>query len=92
MVGGAGEFAEHKVVIQVSSDDPQTQKVALNNALNLQKAYGMDNVQVEVVAYGPGLSIFTGKSPKSRVLTGTELESAGHQVQCLWQYHGQDQA
>jgi len=65
MVGGAGEFAEHKVVIQVSSDDPQTQKVALNNAVNLQTAYGMDNVQVEVVAYGPGLSIFTGKSPES---------------------------
>ena len=53
------------MVIQVSSDDAQTQKLALNNAVNLQKAYGMDNVQVEVVAYGPGLSIFTGKRLES---------------------------
>lgn len=52
----------HKVVIQVNSNDEQTQKIALNNAVNLQKLYGIDNVQVEVVAYGPGLSILTKKS------------------------------
>lgn len=61
----AGEFAEHKVVIQISTADPKTQQIALNNAVNLQKAYGMDNVQIEVVAYGPGLGVFTGKSPES---------------------------
>ncbi|MDR9435672.1 MAG: DsrE family protein [Thiohalophilus sp.] len=51
--------AEHKVIIQVSTDDARTQKIALNNAANLQKAYGMDNVDVQVVAYGPGLSLLT---------------------------------
>ena len=52
----------HKVVIQVNSKDEQTQNIALNNAVNLQKLYGIDNVQVEIVAYGPGLSILTKKS------------------------------
>lgn len=52
----------HKVVIQVSSGDPQVQRVALNNAANLLKAFGMDNVRVEIVAYGPGLSLLTRKS------------------------------
>lgn len=62
--GAAAAFADpaNKVVIQVSTGDPHTQRIALNNASNLQKAFGMDNVQVEVVAYGPGLSLLTRKS------------------------------
>jgi intracellular sulfur oxidation DsrE/DsrF family protein len=59
----AAEFdPEHKIVIQVSTDDPRTQTIALNNAVNLQKAYGLDNIAVEVVAYGPGLGLLTKKS------------------------------
>lgn len=55
-------LATHKVVIQISTDNPRTQKIALNNAVNLQKLYG-DDVEVEVVAYGPGLSVLTKKNP-----------------------------
>ncbi|MCG8426371.1 MAG: DsrE family protein [Chromatiales bacterium] len=55
---------KHKVVIQVSSDDPRTQNIALNNAVNLQKALGQDNVAVEIVAYGPGLSLLTKTSER----------------------------
>ena len=55
----------HKVVIQVSTDDVRTQNIALNNAVNLQQALGMDNVIIEIVAYGPGLSMLTSKSPAS---------------------------
>jgi len=47
----------HKVVIQVSTADPLVQKIALNNAVNIQKALGAGNVEIEIVAYGPGLSI-----------------------------------
>ena len=41
-------------MIQVSTDDPRTQKIALNNAVNMQKLYGIDNITIEIVAYGPG--------------------------------------
>lgn len=58
--------ADNKVVIQVSTNDPQTQKIALNNAVNLQKSLGMDNVDIEIVAYGPGLGLMTKKSPESQ--------------------------
>ena len=62
-VGNAlADGPEHKIVIQVSTDDPRTQKIALNNAVNMQKYYGVDNIAVEVVAYGPGLSLLTKKS------------------------------
>lgn len=57
--------AAHKVVIQVSTDDARTQKIAMNNAVNLQKLYGMDNVQIEIVAYGPGLGMLTAKNEQS---------------------------
>ncbi len=53
---------KHKLVIQVSTDDARTQKIAMNNAVNLQKLYGMDNVDIEIVAYGPGLGMLTAKS------------------------------
>ena len=56
------EDAQHKVIIQVSTDDPVTQKIALNNAVNLQQAYGIDNITIEIVAYGPGLSLMTEQS------------------------------
>jgi len=54
--------AQYKVVIQVSTDDKRTQTIAVNNAVNIQKHYGIDNVDVEVVAYGPGLGMLTKKS------------------------------
>lgn len=54
-----------KVVIQVSSDDARTQTIAMNNAVNLQKTYGVDNIAIEIVAYGPGLGMLTAKSKQS---------------------------
>ncbi|MDH5326731.1 MAG: DsrE family protein [Gammaproteobacteria bacterium] len=66
MLAVAGDFeAKHKLVIQVSTDDARTQKIALNNAVNVQKLYGMDNVDVEIVAYGPGLGLLTAKSKEA---------------------------
>ena len=53
---------KHKLVIQVSTDDKRTQKIALNNAVNLQKHYGVDNIDIEIVSYGPGLGLMTAKS------------------------------
>ena len=50
---------KHKMVIQVSTDDVRTQNIAMNNAVNLQKALGVDNVAIEIVAYGPGLTMLT---------------------------------
>ena len=61
----AANSIKHKVVIQVSTDDPRIQKIALSNAVNVQKLLGMDNVIVEIVAYGPGLGMLTTKSKQA---------------------------
>ena len=64
-----------QVVIQVSSNDPMTQKIALNNAVNLQKLYGMDNVIVEIVAYGPGLSLMTKASDNAKRVESLAMQN-----------------
>ncbi len=65
---------KNKLVIQVSTDDPRTQKIALNNAVNLQKLYGMDNVVIEIVAYGPGLGLLTEKSEQASRVESLALQ------------------
>lgn len=47
----------HRVVIQVSQNDPALMTVALNNAENLGSYYREkgETVEIEIVAYGPGL-------------------------------------
>ncbi|MAC82676.1 MAG: hypothetical protein CL624_00930 [Arcobacter sp.] len=64
----------HKVVIQVSTDDLRTQKIALNNAVNLQKLYGLDNVEIEIVAFGPGLNLLTSKSNQNKRVESLALQ------------------
>lgn len=49
----------HNVVFQVSDDNENMYQYALNNIVNLRKEMGIDNVTVELVAYGPGLKILT---------------------------------
>ena len=53
------ERKQHRVVIQVSENDPKIMNLALNNAENLAKFYEQSGeaVQIEIVAYGPGLNM-----------------------------------
>jgi intracellular sulfur oxidation DsrE/DsrF family protein len=46
-----------KVVMQVSDADPGKWNLALNNARNVQQDLGADKVDVEIVAYGPGIGM-----------------------------------
>jgi intracellular sulfur oxidation DsrE/DsrF family protein len=70
----ADSHTKNKLVIQVSTDDPRTQKIALNNAVNLQKLYGVDNVEIEIVAYGPGLGLLTEKSKQADRVTSLAMQ------------------
>lgn len=51
-------FAEAHVVLQLVDDDAETQARVLSVANNLIKHYGgPDFIDIEIVAYGPGLSL-----------------------------------
>lgn len=58
----ADKDGRHHAVIQVSDNDPAKWNLALNVAENLQEAYGKDKVDVEIVAYGPGLNMLKAES------------------------------
>ena len=61
-------FAEHKFVLQISDMDPSKQTLVLNVASNILKAYGQDQADVEIVAFGPGLRLlFEGNSNAGRI-------------------------
>jgi intracellular sulfur oxidation DsrE/DsrF family protein len=64
----------HKIVIQVSHPDPAEHTIALNMASNLQKLYGIDNIKVEVVAFGQGLEILTPKSAEAARVKSMALQ------------------
>lgn len=51
-----------KMVIQVSDNDPAKWNLALNNARNIQKDLGQANVELEIVAYGPGINMLKAES------------------------------
>jgi intracellular sulfur oxidation DsrE/DsrF family protein len=56
--GHANAAAKDKVVIQVSEKDPTRWNLSLNNAKNVQQALGgADKVDIEIVAYGPGIGM-----------------------------------
>jgi len=58
----AQNAAKQKVIFQVSDADPAKWSLALNNARNVQTELGKDNVQIEIVAYGPGLGMLKADS------------------------------
>ncbi len=67
----------HHVVIQVSDNDPAKWNLALNNARNVQADLGMDNVDVEVVAYGPGLAMLRTESAVAQRIQSASSQGVG---------------
>jgi len=59
---------EKKIVLQISDGGEEKQTLVLNVANNLQKHYGLDNVKLEIVAFGPGLRLlFKDNVNKGRI-------------------------
>ena len=50
-------FAEHRIVLQLSDNDPKKQGLVISVAYNLLKFYDPDKVAIEVVTFGPGIDL-----------------------------------
>jgi intracellular sulfur oxidation DsrE/DsrF family protein len=68
---------KQRLVIQVSDNDPAKWNLALNNAKNVQQDLGKDNVQIEIVAYGPGLGMLKAESKVADRLAAALDSSVG---------------
>ena len=81
-------FAEHKIVLQLSDNDPRKQGLVISVANNLMKFYGPDNIAVEIVAFGPGIDLLRPENPnrkavESLVAQGTRIDICLNTVDTL---------
>lgn len=63
-------LADVKVVLQISDNDPTKQELVLNVANNLVAHYGPESVEVEIVAFGPGLRLMFADNANAKRIAG----------------------
>lgn len=73
--------AKERIVVQVSDDNTKTWNQALNVVRNVQKAYGKDKVDVEVVVFGHGIGMLKMDSVVGNRIEDT-LKSGAHVYAC----------
>jgi intracellular sulfur oxidation DsrE/DsrF family protein len=69
----AAPLDKSRVVFQVSEGDPKNWNLALNNAKNVQQELGADKVEIEIVAYGPGIGMVKLESPVANRLDDARI-------------------
>ena len=61
-------FAEHRIVLQLSDNDPRKQGLVISVANNLLKFYDPDKVAIEVVAFGPGIDLLRPENANRKLV------------------------
>ena len=62
----AQDKGPYKLVIHVTQHDEKIYKQVLNMANNVPKQVGVDNIQIEIVAQGPGLKLLEEGSTETQ--------------------------
>jgi intracellular sulfur oxidation DsrE/DsrF family protein len=78
--GQPGATQRSRVVIQVSDAEPAKWNLALNNARNIQTDLGAANVDIEVVAYGPGIGMLKADSVVGNASTKPGRPASGRRL------------
>ena len=59
---------KNRALFQVTDNDPARWNMILNNMTNLRDGVGNEGVEIELVAYGPGINMLKADSPvKARI-------------------------
>ncbi|MGJ4948721.1 hypothetical protein [Bradyrhizobium sp. HKCCYLS20291] len=70
------EAHQHRLIIQVTTDDPVLMRLALDNAVNVDRHYSElgEEVEMEIIAYGAGLHMLREDSSpvKARIRSISE--------------------
>ena len=53
----------NRALFQVTDNDPARWNMILNNMVNLKEGVGSESVEIELVAYGPGINMLKADSP-----------------------------
>ena len=75
-------FAEHRIVLQLSDNDPKKQNLVISIAYNLLKAYDPDKVAIEVVTFGPGIDLLRPENTNRKLVESLVAQGVHFDV-CL---------
>src|ERR1700724_62548 len=75
-------FAEHRIALQLSDNDPGKQGLVISVAYNLLKLYDPDKVAIEVVTFGPGIDLLRPESPNRKLVESLVAQGVRFDV-CL---------
>ncbi len=71
----------NRALFQVTDNDPARWNMILNNMINLKEGVGSEGVEIELIAYGPGIHMLKADSPvKHRIADA--LKSGVHVNAC----------
>jgi intracellular sulfur oxidation DsrE/DsrF family protein len=86
---------EYKYVLHIDDMDPSKQELILNNAQNLLDAYPPGEVEVEIVAYGPGLRLMFAENVNARRIdalsqSGVKFTACGNTLKGMAKLLGEE--
>jgi intracellular sulfur oxidation DsrE/DsrF family protein len=86
---------EYKYVLHISDMDPSKQELILNNARNLLDAYPPGEVEVEIVAYGPGLRLMFAENVNAQRVdslsqSGVKFSACGNTLKGMAKQLGEE--
>lgn len=67
-------FAEHFLALQISDADPAKQAMVLSVAGNLIEYYGPDLIDIEIVAFGPGISLMFAGNENAELIDSLAVQ------------------
>lgn len=94
-VSAESTFAENKYVLQISDMDPSKQELILNVASNLLAAYPPGQVEVEIVAFGPGLRLLFADNVNNKRIdslsqSGVKFAACGNTLRGMTKMLGEE--
>jgi intracellular sulfur oxidation DsrE/DsrF family protein len=75
-------FAEHRIALQLSDNDPKKQGLVISVAYNLLKAYDPDKIAIEVVTFGPGIDLLRPENSNRKLVESLVAQGVRFDV-CL---------
>src|SRR6202166_4813021 len=75
-------FAEHRIALQLSDNDPKKQNLVISVAYNLLKFYDPDKVAIEVVTFGPGIDLLRPENANRKLVESLVAQGVRFDV-CL---------
>ena len=81
-------FAEHRIALQLSDNDPRKEAIVISIAYNLLKVYNPDKIAIEVVTFGPGIDLVRADNPNrqridSLVSQGVRFDVCGNTLETI---------